>query len=224
MPVRKALRCRDQSRGRTELGGTFLNDNGEDSLRVPGNRSGVLERFGPGAGRGAFDGIWSYGHVVLPASTVSTVPVILLDLQLSRNSTAFATSSTEASRRKELRRTTRSRCSSLIARVMSVSMKPGATALTLIPMRPTSRASERVKPTRDAFVAPYTDRPLYPTEAMMEAMFTILPPPSAIMERTTYFVRIIGESEFTRTSSSIWPSRMSEREESWLIPALLTSP
>ena len=32
-------------------------------------------------------------------------------------------------------------------------MKPGATALTVIPSGPTSRASERVKPIRDAFVA-----------------------------------------------------------------------
>ena len=39
-------------------------------------------------------------------------------------------------------------------------MKPGAMALTVMPSCPISRASERVKPTRDALVALYTDRPL----------------------------------------------------------------
>ena len=33
-------------------------------------------------------------------------------------------------------------------------MKPGATAFTLTPMRPTSRASDRVKPIIEALVAP----------------------------------------------------------------------
>ena len=36
---------------------------------------------------------------------------------------------------------------------MSVSTNPGATALTVMPSWPTSRASERVKPTSDALVA-----------------------------------------------------------------------
>jgi hypothetical protein len=39
-------------------------------------------------------------------------------------------------------------------RVISVSIKPGATAFTVMPNGPTSRASERVKPTSDALVAP----------------------------------------------------------------------
>ena len=59
-----------------------------------------------------------------------------------------------------LRRATGSRCSSSMPCVISVSTNPGATALTVTPGRPTSRASERVKPTIDALVAPYTDKPL----------------------------------------------------------------
>ena len=38
--------------------------------------------------------------------------------------------------------------------------KPGATAFTFTPMRPTSLASDFVKPTNDALVAAYTERPL----------------------------------------------------------------
>ena len=38
--------------------------------------------------------------------------------------------------------------------VMSVAMKPGATAFTVTPSRPTSRARLRVKPIIDALVAP----------------------------------------------------------------------
>ena len=36
---------------------------------------------------------------------------------------------------------------------MSVANKPGATAFTVMPNRPTSRASERVKPIIEALVA-----------------------------------------------------------------------
>jgi len=46
------------------------------------------------------------------------------------------------------------RCSSLSPCVISVSTKPGATEFTFTPMRPTSRASDRVKPSREALVAP----------------------------------------------------------------------
>src|SRR3984885_12953054 len=60
-------------------------------------------------------------------------------LSLSRYSTALATSSTPASLRSALRRITRSRCSPASPWVISVSRKPGATALTVMPSRPTSR-------------------------------------------------------------------------------------
>jgi hypothetical protein len=55
---------------------------------------------------------WSYA--VLPASTVSTVPVMLPALSPSRNSTALATSSGTGSRCNALRRATLARWSSAI--------------------------------------------------------------------------------------------------------------
>jgi len=50
------------------------------------------------------------------------------------------------------------------------------------------------------------------------------PPPSDIIERTAYLVRTIGETVFTRTSSSIWELYMIASTPSVPIPALLTSP
>ena len=61
-------------------------------------------------------------------------------------------------------------------------------------------------------------------EPIIEAMFTIRPPPSAIMERTTYLVRTMGEIVFKRTSCSICGLGISARVPSKLIPALFTSP
>ena len=48
---------------------------------------------------------------------------------------------------------------------MSVSRKPGAMALTVMPSRPTSRASERVKPSIDALVARIDRKPAIAGEA-----------------------------------------------------------
>jgi len=45
------------------------------------------------------------------------------------------------------------RCDSLSARVMSVSMKPGATTFAVMPREPTSRASDLVNPIIPAFAA-----------------------------------------------------------------------
>lgn len=87
----------------------------------------------------------------------------------------------------------RRRLSSSKDLVNSVSMKPGAIAFTVMPTLPTSRASERVKPTTAALDAAYTDKPLWPAEATIEEMLTILPAPSAIIWRATYLVRIMGD-------------------------------
>ena len=38
------------------------------------------------------------------------------------------------------------------------------------------------------------------------------PPPSAIIERTTYLVSTIGDSVFNRTTCSIWGSGVSARD------------
>src|SRR5579862_4344361 len=120
-------------------------------------------------------------HAVAPASTVITVPVTFLLCGPIRYATAFATSSTPTRRCSALRRTTWSRRSPSRPWVISVSTKPGAIALTLTPSRPTSRASERVNPTSEALLAAYTDRPLYPVKATIDATLTTRPPPSAIM-------------------------------------------
>ena len=66
--------------------------------------------------------------------------------------------------------------------------------------------------------------PLYPVKPMMEAIFTIRPAPSAIILRTTYLVRTIGESVFTRIIRSISELCIVARTPAELVAALLTSP
>ena len=58
----------------------------------------------------------------------------------------------------------------------------------------------------------------------MEATLTMRPPPSAIIARTTYLVRTIGESVFTRTSCSMRAVSMRASTPSKPTAALLTSP
>src|SRR2546427_4441770 len=151
-----------------------------------GQRIALLERAHPRPPRGVAVAHLPRGgggqhvrHAVLPASTVSTVPVMLFAWSPSRNSTVLATSSMSGRRRSALRRAICSRCAPSSPCVISVSRKPGATAFTVTPMPPTSRASERVKPISEALVAPYTDSPRYPVNPMIEATLTIRPPPSA---------------------------------------------
>ena len=99
----------------------------------------------PGAGRTAVSAWLTESrrvHAVLPASTVSTVPVMLLAFDPSRNSTASATSSTSGNRRSALRRATCSRRSPSRPCVISVSRNPGATAFTLTP-QPADLARQR---------------------------------------------------------------------------------
>ena len=72
---------------------------------------------------------------------------------LNRKSTAAAMSATSGMRFSALRRMIWVRWLSLNSFVISVSTKPGAIASTVMPSGPSSRASERVKPTSDAFVA-----------------------------------------------------------------------
>jgi hypothetical protein len=89
-------------------------------------------------------------------------------------------------------------------RVISVSTKPGATALTVMASGPISRANDRVKPSIAALVAPYTAAPGQPANPAIEAMLTIRPPPApAIIERTTYWVKTGGESVLRRIVRSI---------------------
>src|SRR5581483_6479386 len=157
-PVRQALPLREQGRRAGEFCRTLIKHIRKDTILLPRNRGGHLDRTYPGLGDGgpAVPLFLCAGvcHAVAPASTVRTVPVILFDLHPRRNSTALATSSISARRLSALRRAICCRCSSFRPWVISVSMKPGATAFTLMPMRPTSRARDRVKPISDALVAP----------------------------------------------------------------------
>ena len=112
LTVAEALALGQQGRRIRELRRTFLNHPGENAIGTLGDGRSQLQSAGPGL-RGRFLAFLgtSFRHAVLPASTVSTVPVMFFDLQPSRNSTAFATSSTSARRFNALRRTTFSRCS-----------------------------------------------------------------------------------------------------------------
>ena len=93
------------------------------------------------------------GQAVPPASTFMTAPVMLRAFSLIRKSTMFATSLTSAIRRSEFRRSILARASPYRLSVMSVAMKPGATAFTVMPAAPTSRARDPVNPLRAALLA-----------------------------------------------------------------------
>src|SRR5437867_2919433 len=168
--IRQALAVREEGRRVPELLSELLDDGRQNAIGTSDNRRRQLEGARPRLGRRRFAGGRSHGrlglvdshrsstlittvHAVLPASTVSTVPVMLLAFDPSRNSTASATSSTSGNRPSALRRATCSRRSPSRPRVISVSRNPGATAFTVTPRRPTSRASDRVNPIKDAFVA-----------------------------------------------------------------------
>src|SRR5204862_2695889 len=160
LAIRQARSVCDQRR-RVAVGlGDLVDDRRQNAIGPLNDRGGPLERARPRLRRRRRFGGRDRRHAVVPASTVSTVPVMLFAFGPSRNSTASATSSTSGSRCSALRRATCSRFSPVIPCVISVSRKPGATAFTVTLSRPTSRASERVKPISDAFVALYTDRPL----------------------------------------------------------------
>ena len=81
-----------------------------------------------------------------------------------------------------------------------------------------------MNPIKDAFVALYTERPLYPVKPTIDATLTTRPPPSAIMWRTTYLVSTIGESVFTRIRRSISELCMIASAPSEPSAALLTRP
>src|SRR5215472_3118778 len=141
--IRQAVAIRKQGGGFAGLRSPLLDYMSKDTIRMPGNGRCQLQRADPRLRRRLALMLRSvylvFRHAVLPASTVTTVPVMFFDLQPNRNSTAFATSSISVKRRSALRRAICSRCSSVSACVISVSTNPGATEFTFTPMRPTSR-------------------------------------------------------------------------------------
>ena len=96
---------REERRRLVELRGELVDHRRQDALRRRRDRRRQLERTQPGPvapgrpdGRGGLAQRPCLGHAVLPASTVSTVPVMLLLVSPSRNSTACAMSSTSGRR------------------------------------------------------------------------------------------------------------------------------
>ena len=132
-------------------------------------------------------------QAVLPASTVIVVPVIMSPPLPSKNETEAATAPTEASLPDGLRRLMDKSLSPAKPFVMSVSMYPGATQLTVMPAFPSSRDSDLVKPIKPALVAAYTDNPLKPVDAVMDDILIIRPQPASSMERETHLVRTMGD-------------------------------
>ena len=77
------------------------------------------------------------------------------------------------------------RVSGLSTRTMSVSMQPGATALTRIPEGASSSARERVIPTIAVLVQAYATSQLAPRSPQMEEMLTMQPCLAEIMAGST---------------------------------------
>ena len=116
--IGQALALGQQGRRRVEALGELVDHRRQRALRAPADRRRQLERAPPrlgGAGGRAIGGGALAAprrrqlgqrrlHAVLPASTVSTVPVMLLAPAPRRNSTASATSSMSGRRRSALRR------------------------------------------------------------------------------------------------------------------------
>jgi len=110
-PVAQALALGQQRRRRAARRGELVDDRRQDPMRRRRDRCRQLERAQPGPAalgrsRHRLGGLhrprltrrMPRNHAVLPASTVSTVPVMLVPPSPSRNSTARATSSTSGRR------------------------------------------------------------------------------------------------------------------------------
>src|SRR5450755_2501402 len=91
--------------------------------------------------------------IYMPPLTCNVVPVTYPASDEARNATAFATSCGDPSLPSGMRSSNFVRCASSRDRVISVSMKPGATQFTVISRLPTSCAKDLVNPTRAAFAA-----------------------------------------------------------------------
>lgn len=107
---------------------------------------------------------------------------------------------------------------------MAVSIAPGQTALTRIPLPASSSAATRVSPTMACLVAAYAPIQAMPVIPAYEAVFTIVPPPAASISGATVLMPRKTPTWLTCTicwnsSSGVLTSSLKRR-----IPALLTSP
>src|SRR5438067_663934 len=89
-----------------------------------------------------------------PPSTISVCPVMYPASGEARNRTAQPTSSGSAYRPIGIDESIRRWCSSLVSARPGVATLPGRTALTVMPLRASSTAAERMKPSMAAFDAP----------------------------------------------------------------------
>ena len=113
--------------------------------------------------------------MALPPSGEMTEPVIKEDASVERKYTVSATSAGVPPRIKGVSSKKASLSSSESAEFIFVSIKPGATALTLMPEGPHSFASALVYPITPAFAAEYAlsiDAPVIP---QIEEIFTMTP-------------------------------------------------
>src|SRR5690606_5964098 len=94
------------------------------------------------------------------------------------------------------------RVSSASAAVMSVSMKPGATAFTVTLRDASSRASARVKPSTPAFVAAYADWPALPVALTTDVTLTIRPERARTIARAAALLQWKTPLRFTATIRS----------------------
>src|SRR5579884_439398 len=92
-------------------------------------------------------------YIRKPPFTSSTWPVIYAASSLARKQTACATSISVPMRPRGISGRRRSRAAGSSAAVMAVSIKPGATALTVIPREATSWATALVRPIKPALAA-----------------------------------------------------------------------
>src|SRR3954451_20463851 len=121
---------------------------GEDGDGQAGADDGDLDTADPGGRRDR-----GQCPIPRPPSTGSTAPVTYDASSVARKAMTAATSSGVAVRPRGTAARISSLRASLRSAVMSVSTKPGATTLLVMPRLPSSRASEREKPTRPALLA-----------------------------------------------------------------------
>src|SRR5690606_23717378 len=97
-------------------------------------------------------GLCAY-YIYIQPFTCSVVPVIYPACGLARKATAVAISAAAPRRPRGICDKMEAVCDSFKARVMSVSMKPGATQLTVMLRLPNSRARARAMPATPALAA-----------------------------------------------------------------------
>ena len=106
---------------------------------------------------------------------------------------------------------------------MPVSIMPGCTELTRMPLGPSSIAAALVMPRMANLVAEYAVHIAMPPRPSIEEAFTIEPPPFLRMVRATDFMPRKQPSWLTLTSSMYSSTSIRSTSAKRRMPALLTS-